>query len=77
MSQLLEHHDEVLKTLEEGGNVDGIYADFAEAYGKVDHAKLKMKNKLGIQGRLGLWIQNFVAESKKSLWKKQLHKNLK
>ena len=61
LSQLLEHHDEVLKILEEGGNVDVIYADFAKAYDKVDHAILleKMKEKLGIEGRLGLWIKKF------------------
>ena len=62
LSQLLEHHDEVLKILEEGGNVDVIYADFAKAYDKVDHAKLleKMKEKFGIEGRLGLWISKFL-----------------
>ena len=31
LSQLLEHHDEVLRMLEEGGNIDVIYADFAKA----------------------------------------------
>ena len=62
LSQLLEHHDEILKVLEEGGNIDVVYADFAKAYDKVDHAKLlkKMKDKFGIQGRLGIWIKKFL-----------------
>ena len=69
LSQLLEHHDEVLKILEEGGNVDVIYADFAKAYDKVDHTKLveKMKTKFGIEGRLGLWIKKFLQNRKQQI----------
>ena len=46
LSQLLEHHDEILRKLEEGENVDVIYTDFEKAYEKVDHFRLlsKMKN---------------------------------
>ena len=49
LSPLLEHHDEVLKMMEQGDNVDVIYADFAEAYDKIDHSKMlkKMKNQFG------------------------------
>ena len=39
LSKLLEHHDEVLKMMEQGENIDVIYADFAKAYGKIDHLK--------------------------------------
>ena len=61
LSQLLQHHDEVLRMLEEGGNVDVIYTDFEKAYEKVDHVKLLEKCKLlGISGKLGKWLQNFL-----------------
>ena len=40
LSQLLEHHDEILKKLENGENVDVIYTDFEKAFEKVDQAKL-------------------------------------
>ena len=54
LSQLIEHNDEILKMIEEGGNVDVIYTDFAKAYEKIDHAELinKMKNQFKITGRL-------------------------
>ena len=32
LSQLLEHHEEVLKMMENGGNVYVIYTNFAKAY---------------------------------------------
>ena len=80
LSQLLEHHDDILKVLEEGGNVDVIYTDFAKAYDKVDHAKLlnKMKNKFGIQGRLGIWLKktSLKTEYSKFLLKKHCQENL-
>ena len=31
LSQLLEHHDEIVKILEEGDNADLVYLDFAKA----------------------------------------------
>ena len=69
LSQLLEHHDEILKVLEEGGNIDVIYADFAKAYDKVDHAKLlvKMKDRFGIHGRLGSWIKKFLENREQQI----------
>ena len=53
LSQLLEHHDEVLKMMEDGGNIDVIYADFAKAYDKIDHLKMleKITNQFGISGK--------------------------
>ena len=35
LSQLLEHHDEILRMLEDGSNVDVIYTDFEKAYEKL------------------------------------------
>ena len=34
LSQLLEHYDEILKIMENGENVDVVYADFEKAYEK-------------------------------------------
>ena len=45
LSQLLEHYDNILKILEEGGNADVIYLDFAKAFDKVDHGILCHKLK--------------------------------
>ena len=44
LSQLLEHHDEVLKIFEEGGNVDVTYTDFVKAYEKSRSCKTSRKN---------------------------------
>ena len=62
LSQLLEHHDEILRILEENGNVDVIYTDFEKAYEKVDHKKLieKMETKYRITGKLKMWLQDFL-----------------
>jgi hypothetical protein len=64
LSQLLEHHDEVLKLMEGGGNIDVIYANFAKAYDKIDHLKMleKMKNQFGISGKVRKLDQKFLTE---------------
>ena len=69
LSQLLEHHDEILKKLEEGVNVDVIYTDFEQSYEKVDHKKLqeKMKHQFGITGKLGRWIKEFLENRKQQV----------
>jgi hypothetical protein len=69
LSQLLEHHDDILRKMEEGGNVDVIYTDFAKAYDKVDHSILlkKLKTQFGITGKLGSWIQNFLEGRKQQV----------
>ena len=36
LSQLLEHHDEIITLLENDMNVDSIYLDFAKAFDKCD-----------------------------------------
>ena len=61
LSQLILHHDQILAAMEEGSNVDAVYLDFAKAYDKVDHGLLLHKlKKLGVKGKLGRWIQNFL-----------------
>ena len=62
LSQLLQHHYEILEGLAEGANVDVIYLDYAKAFDKVDHGILSQKiKKLGIHGKLGLWLYNFLC----------------
>jgi hypothetical protein len=55
--------------MEEGGNVDVIYTDFAKAYDKVDHTILlkKLKDQFGISGKLGEWIHNFLVGRKQQV----------
>ena len=65
LSQLLEHHEEILRILETGENVDVIYLDFLKAFDKVDIGILLRKAKaLGITGRLGRWINAFLTGRK-------------
>ena len=65
LSQLLEYHDEILSNLEEGNNVDSIYLDFSKAFDKVDIGILCHKlRSLGIGGKLGIWIHNFLTNRK-------------
>ena len=63
LSQLLDHQDYILSTLEEGHNLDVVYLDFAKAYDKVDHSVLLHKIRaLGIEGKLGSWIGSFLLD---------------
>lgn len=62
LTQLLHHMDEVLKSLENGKNVDVVYLDFAKAFDKVDHQILMKKvYQFGIRGKLYTWIQSFIS----------------
>jgi hypothetical protein len=69
LSQLLEHHDEILRMMEEGGNVDVVYTDFEKAYEKVDHEKLidKINNQFGIKGKLEKWLRQFLLNRKQQV----------
>ena len=68
LSQLLQHHEEILKSLEDGNNVDCVYLDFAKAYDKVDHGVLLHKLKqVGIVGPIGRWIHNFLTNRKQQV----------
>ena len=63
LTQLLEHHEEIIKILEDGDNVDSIYLDFLKAFDKCDYGILLKKiKKLGITGRLGVWLHNFLTQ---------------
>ena len=62
LSQLLQYQDDIIKALENEDNLDSVYLDFAKAYDKVDHGILLHKlKKMGITGRIGRWILNFLT----------------
>ena len=68
LTQLLAHHDNIINLLEEGGNVDVVYLDFAKAFDKVDHKIVLAKvQKLGIQGKLLQWINEFLTNRTQSV----------
>ena len=68
LSQLLEHHHEIIQMLERGENVDSIYLDFAKAFDKCDIGILMHKLKaLGVTGKLGKWIFNFLSQRKQQV----------
>ena len=62
VTQLLEHLDNIISILEENGNADVVYLDFAKAFDKVDHKILLHKlNAMGIQGKILKWIEEFIT----------------
>jgi len=59
--QLLHVLDTWVKNLEEGGQIDIIYTDFAKAFDKVPHCRLISKlRSYGINDQLILWIKDFL-----------------
>ena len=62
LSQLIEHHENIMASLEKGCNVDVVYLDFEKAFDKVDHGVLLHKlRSLGITNTLGKWIHSFLT----------------
>ena len=62
LTQLLSHVDNILKTLNEGEEVDVIYLDYAKAFDKVDHKILLAKAKrYGISGQTLQWLTEFLG----------------
>ena len=62
LTQLLDHVDNILKTLNNGEEVDVIYLDYAKAFDKVDHKILLAKAKrYGISGQTLQWLTEFLA----------------
>ena len=68
LSQLLEHHLEILDMLERGENVDLVYLDFAKAFNKCYINLLIHKAKtLGITGKVEIWIHSFLISRKQNV----------
>jgi len=58
--EVVEHWSEIL---EQGGNVDCIYLDFAKAFDTVPYTRLMKKlHSYGIRGHLWSWIKAFLNE---------------
>ena len=54
--------------LENGENVDSIYLDFSKAFDKCDLGIMMHKLKaLGIKGKLGIWLHNFLTLRKQQV----------
>ena len=68
LPKMLEHHKKILEELEKSNNVDVIYLDFAKAFDKVDHCILLNElKKIGINGKVGLWIPEFLSKRQQCL----------
>ena len=68
LSQLLEHHHEIVEILEKGENVDCIYTDFSKAFHKCDLGIIMHKLRaLGITGRFARWIHSFLSKRKQKV----------
>ena len=51
----------IIRSLEKAYTIDVIYLDYSKAFDTVDHGILLNKMKmLGISGKLGIWISNFL-----------------
>ena len=63
LSQLLNHFDNILYTIELGYQYDVVYTDFASAFDKCDFAVICEKlNAIGINHDVGMWIHNFLTQ---------------
>ena len=68
LSQLIEHHQQVIAIMEKQGNADVVYLDFAKAFDKVDYGILLHKLKsLGISGLLLKWLHSFLTNRKQAV----------
>ena len=63
LTQLIDHLDKVLRSLNEGNEVDIVYLDFSKAFDKVDLNILVAKLKAyGVTGKLLRWIESFLRD---------------
>ena len=61
LSQLIQHHQEIIEILENNNSVDVMYLDFAKAFDKVDHGILLRKlTHMGFEHRMIAWIREFL-----------------
>ena len=72
MTQLLAVLDSWTIALDEGGNIDSIYLDFAKAFDTVPHQRLLVKQRgYGIEGRILTWIKAFLTDRRAQLLRHQ------
>ena len=68
LSQLIAHFDHITQLLENEQNVDVVYLDFAKAFDKVDFlATMRKLHSLGISGKVGRWIYEFLTNRKQAV----------
>ena len=61
LTNLLSFLERVTEELDDGGNVDVIYLDFAKAFDKVPHQRLLGKlERYGVSGRVLAWIRGWL-----------------
>ena len=61
VSQLLDQYEQILEALTNKFNIDIIMLDYSKAFDKINHSILLFKlKKLGIGGKIGKWIGNFL-----------------
>lgn len=62
-TQLVQVIDRWSEIIDEGGNIDNIYLDFAKAFDSVPHLRLIVKlQSYGIGGKVLDWINNFLTD---------------
>ena len=65
VSQLLEHFETIIDALEHKSNIDIIMLDYSKAFDKINISILLHKlKKLGIGGKVGRWLGNFLIGRK-------------
>ena len=63
--QLLKIMDDWTSALEQGGQIDVIYADFEKAFDRVSHSRLLSKLSLyGLNPQLITWLESFLCNRK-------------
>lgn len=68
LSQLLAHHETILRALEYHKDMDVVYLDFSKAFDTVDHGILLHKvRQLGITGKLGAWLHCFLTNREQTV----------
>lgn len=68
LSQLIQHHDQIVDALEKNHDIDIIYLDFAKAFDKVDHNIILQKlSSLKITGKIGRWIRSFLTNREQTV----------
>ena len=68
MTQLLECLDDWTEMIDNGGNVDVIYMDYAKAFDKVAHERLLLKLRgYGLNSQIISWIKSFLSNRRQKV----------
>lgn len=64
---MMEFYEEILKLVESGHSLDTIYLDFSKVFDYTILLK-NMYNIIGIEGKIGKWIREFLVCLKEQYW---------